>query len=229
MMNKVSTIALLSAFAFGVSGCLGSGSSSGGSSTPPASTPPSAEGADASTGEAAFDQILVEIDDVIASGLFEELTADGQATINQILEVAGLEAASNLPATASYTGTFVAGDEEDDFFGELTGAMTLDVDFDGGSLTGSMSNMLYTEDGSTEVVTGSLDIAGNVDEANIAGNISGSSLATDITGISVTGDMAGQFRGDGATRGAGILDLNAEADEFDSPAEFGGAWVVTKD
>lgn len=228
-MNKVSTIALLSAFAFGVSGCLGSGSSSGGSSTPPASTPPSAEGADASTGEAAFDQILVEIDDVIASGLFEELTADGQATINQILEVAGLEAASNLPATASYTGTFVAGDEEDDFFGELTGAMTLDVDFDGGSLTGSMSNMLYTEDGSTEVVTGSLDIAGNVDEANIAGNISGSSLATDITGISVTGDMAGQFRGDGATRGAGILDLNAEADEFDSPAEFGGAWVVTKD
>lgn len=224
MMNKVSTIALLSAFAFGVSGCLGSGSSSGGSSTPP-----SAEGADASTGEAAFDQILVDIDDVIASGLFEELTADGQATINQILEVAGLEAASNLPATASYTGTFVAGDEEDDFFGELTGAMTLDVDFDGGSLTGSMSNMLYTEDGSTEVVTGSLDIAGNVDEANIAGNISGSSLATDITGISVTGDMAGQFRGDGATRGAGILDLNAEADEFDSPAEFGGAWVVTKD
>ena len=228
MMNKVSTIALLSAFAFGVSGCLGSGSSNGGSSTPPASTPPSAEGADASTGEAAFVQLQGEIDDVIESGLFDELTADGQATITQILEVAGLEAASNLPATASYTGTFVAGDEEDDFFGELTGAMALDVDFDGGSLTGSMSNMLYTEEGSTEVVTGSLGIAGNVDGANIAGNISGS-LAADGTGITVTGDMAGQFRGDGATRGAGILDLNADAGEFDSPADFGGGWVVTKD
>ncbi len=106
--------------------------------------------------------------------------------------------------------------------------MALDVDFDGGSLTGSMSNMLYTEDGSTEVVTGSLDIAGNVEGANIAGNISGS-LSTDGSGISVTGDMAGQFRGDGAARGAGSLDLNADADEFDSPAEFGGAWVVTKD
>ena len=178
------------------------------------------------TGEAAFVELQGDIEEVFASGLFDELTDDGQATINEIVEVAGLDAASNLPATATYSGTFVAGDEGDDFFGELTGVMELDVDFDGGSLTGSMSNMLLTEDGDAETVNGSLDIAGNVQDANIAGNISGR-LSTDGSGVDVTGDMAGQFRGDGATRGAGILDLFA-SDGTDS-ADFGGGWVVTKD
>ncbi len=223
MLQKLSITTIISVLAFSVSGCLGSGSSSNDVGTDVSRRLVSA-GPDPSTGGDALAKVRDEIQEAMAGGSFNQLTIAGQTTANEIVEVANLAPATNLPATASYSGSFVVADQDE---GELTGDMRLNVSFDDGVLTGRMNRMVYTEFGFSEDVEGSLDIGGAVEDANVAGNIRGN-IVTAEGDYDVTGEMAGQFRTNEAIRGAGSLDLAGTSDGLPD-IEANGGWAVTQD
>ena len=142
------------------------------------------------------------------------------------IDSGALTAVSELPTgSATMTGYLGVGDLGDD--GDLTalGDMTLDVDFDGGSVTGSAENFaLYNEDSyeKEEDVSGSLAIAGSISgvtlDANATGTLTDASGSTVDAALGMTGDF---YDVDGTLTVLGDVDGTLTDDEGTFAVEGG--------
>ncbi|MGD9919080.1 MAG: hypothetical protein AB7U46_13770 [Paenirhodobacter sp.] len=107
---------------------------------------------------------------------------------------------SDMPTgQASMSGHIGVADVGED--GDLTaiGALALDVDFDGGTVTGSASDFgLYNSDSGnkTENITGTLDVAGTLSGSTMTADASGE-LSDGETPSDVALTMTGDFYDDG--------------------------------
>jgi hypothetical protein len=223
----------------------GTGDSSGGTDDSSGGTDDSSGGTGDSNGSASFpdapprpdDSRLVSVSEV-QQGAESELqdlgserpyNGDLVALLENIRDTSEVTPNSDaLAGQASYTGGVIAPSTAEENV-SLLADLSMDVDFDDGSVNGAVSGLqTLGEAGTVETVDGTASIdgtvTGNVLEADVDGQVSAGGV--DAT---VVGAMAGEFRGTDADEVAGVTALNINASDFDGTESFDGGFHATKD
>ncbi len=152
---------------------------------------------------------------------FEEAFA---ASIDLFDEVSALSKTevSDMPTTdtATYRGWAGFGS----FNPLVLGEMTVEADFDGGTLDGDISNLVNGDD---EAVSGGGTITGTFVGADISGVLNGSGTSDGDTFTITDQPMTGEFRGDAAEAMLLVFSGTVDSDDF-GPLPLAGEGYGTR-
>ncbi|WP_201156498.1 hypothetical protein [Rhodobaculum claviforme] len=214
---------LLGAAAFALSGCLGSSGSGGGGGV---SAP--APGSLIGDREAPNLQTASELaNEYLSEGEFDG--TDGErirSLLTAVAEAGGTKPTDPalLAGTASYAGDFalvIVDDFDDD--ASLLGDFAMSVNFDSGSLSGTLGREIIVDDGDRRTVAiGSGTINGTVTNNTMAAALTGAYTA-DGEAAQIDGRMNGQFVGAGGETVAG--GMNAAVAVGNETAVFEGIFA----
>lgn len=226
--RRIRTVTVAVMAVVGVGGCnSGSAVGSGGSGSAPVDP--------AVVGAAALVAAARSAGDVIAGQAgrgVANLPQDARDTLDGVMFTAGLAAATDLPDTGTFRGSMVGGNAD----GGMMGDMELSVDFSGGTLSGVIYNLRglawdpETAEGAEPepMILSALMIVGQVSGAGVVARVDGY-IGDDVSRMDVQGSMAGEFRGVGASDGAGGIELrDADADADIDNIPFRGVWHVRR-
>lgn len=155
------------------------------------------------------DATYADYQDRIVNDDLTTVTPQGQATMSGYMGVGGIN-------------------PEDDTTVAL-GELTMNVDFDGGTLTGTADNFgIYSGDPLVKDtgVTGSLDVAGTVSGSGLDANASGHMSDGSGTGADFDLTMSGSFYDDAGTLTT-VGDLTGTMDESGTKTEVSGGFYAT--
>ena len=130
-----------------------------------------------------------------------------------------------LAGQASYAGGVTADDGQGS---SLLADLSMDVDFNDGSVDGEVSGLRTLGDGGTvESIDGTASIQGDVTGNALEADIDGQVSAGGVDAI-VRGTMAGEFRGTNAEEVVGATSLNINASDVDGIESFDGGFHATQ-
>ena len=164
-----------------------------------------------STGSSSFAATQQAFDDRVASAI----------AMAESYEDAGVTTNMPVSGSATYTGVAVFAespviDISDDVFGVGDVTMAASFNATGGSISGSISNILNANDdnGRIDALSGSLAIesagfTGNTFSTTVSGRLTDSEGPVDIAGT-----MQGAFVGDGGAASAAFMELTDSDDDF---------------